>query len=68
MFVVFRVFYLEWLPDDVELSNNVNTFNSFMTEAVIMWKPFAPQINGPVFKLQPLSPHFNHGTIIRTGI
>ena len=26
MFVVFRVFYLDGLPDDVRLSNNVNTF------------------------------------------
>ena len=26
MIVKFRAFYLEWLPDDIKLSNNVNTF------------------------------------------
>ena len=57
------------LPDDITLSNNVNTFkNKVKKDFLTLLREKIKISIYTIRKLQLLSSHFNHETIIRTGI
>ena len=57
------------LPDDVKLSDNVNTFKHKIKKSfLLLLREKDQDIYVTIGKLPSSSPHFNHGTIIRTRI
>ena len=57
------------LPDDVKLSSNVNTFKHKVKKTLLTLLREKVKISMYTMgKLPPLSPHFIHETIMRTGI
>ena len=69
MFVAYRVVYLEWLADYVNLSNSVAMLKHKVKKSFLtLLREAGQESMYTMGKLPPSSLHFNHGTIIQTGI
>ena len=69
MFVAFRVVYLEWLADYVNLSNSVTMLKHKVKKSFLtLLREAGQESMYTMGKSPPSSLYFNHGTIIQTSI